>query len=276
MSFSTGVANSFVTFQPLTYVTDNGCVNQPLFCYPIRFSSDLAFQVNVPMPSVIPQDPAVDMIFKTISNGVETVVDDVAVTGAVTSDGSYGLFCDFSLSNLTNKFNDGECFTLWMRTDFDSKPDIYLSNECFTKIVDVCFTAKLLYSNNEDAFGFMYPTGWRNKIRLPLYFKNPVINTEQDVYVRSDGTRQKLFARLSRQYQVITDVMNEKAHENLVVALNHDEVLFEDVKPNDTIEVTFENEYSNQFPSMMLPISEWPAEFIVYETPFDELNSNCR
>jgi hypothetical protein len=70
--------------------------------------------------------------------------------------------------------------------------------------------------------------------------------------------------------------MNEKAHENLVVALNHDEVLFEDVKPNDTIEVTFENEYSNQFPSMMLPVSEWPAEFIVYETPFDELNSNCR
>ena len=95
MSFSTGVANSFVTFQPLTYVTDNGCVNEPLFCYPIRFNSDLAFQINVPMPSQIPQDPALDMIFKTISNGVETVVDDVVVVGAVTSDGSYGLFFDF-------------------------------------------------------------------------------------------------------------------------------------------------------------------------------------
>lgn len=276
MSFTTGVSNSFVTFQPLTYVTDSGCVNAPTFCYPIRYNYDLMFQMNIPMPQTIPQNPASEMTFQSISNGVATTVTGVLVSEQTIDPQTLGLFVNFGVSNLVNKYNDGECFTLRITTTFNAKPDIYESNECFTKIVDTCFTARLIYANNEDAFGFTYPTSWTNSIRLPLYFKNPVINTEQEVYVRSDGTRQKLFARLSRQYLVITDVMNEKAHENLVVAMNHDTVQFQDVKPNDTIEVTFENEYNNQFPSMMLPVSQWPAEFTVYETPFDELNSNCR
>lgn len=276
MTLSSGARNSFVTFDTQTWVTDNACIAPPFVCYPIRFSSDLSFQMNVFAPSRIPSDPSTEVEVYTVSNNVSTQVTGVTIYGEVLTNGLYALFFEFQGSTLGNVYNDGDCFTLTILTNFDDNVLGYGSNECFTKITDPCFTTAITYYNvNEDAFGFHYfdrpviGIPWYNKIRLPIYLKNPVINTEQEVYVRSDGTRQKLFARLFRQYQAITDIMSEKMHENLVVALNHDKIFF------DNIEVTFENEYNNQFPNMMLPVSQWPADFIVYETPFDELNSNC-
>ena len=282
MSFSLSPENSFVSFDQRYYVTDNLCTTPPNVCYPIRFSRDVSFQMNVPMPTVVPAVPADDITITTLSNGVGTTVTNWSVFALVISPTVYGLFFDFSNANLSSAYNDGECFQIVIETNFDER-QVYTSNECFQKITDTCFTTALRYWYNEDAFGFKYinprPSGvvpWYNQIRLPLYFKNPVVNTEQEVYVRSDGTRKKLYARLSKQYQVITDVMSERMHENLVVALNHDKVLFLDPKGVfSPIECTFELEYSNIFPSMMLPVSQWPAEFVVYETPFNELNSNC-
>ena len=270
---SVGPKNSFVSFRDDFHVTNSGCVNEPTVCYPIRNGKDLRFQMFV-LDDILQREPDIQVFTKKGNDFILVNNFDIEVTQYP----NYNVVnLSFENSNLAAFYNDGDCFTLMVRIDVEGLVNDYNSRECFTKIADTCFTMRVTYYNvNEDAFGFHYFGNFQNRIRLPIYLRNPIINTEQEVYLRSNGTRQKLFARLSRQYQAITDVMDERMHECLVVAMNHDKVfLSESGFASETFEVTFENEYNNQFPSMMLPVSQWPADFIVYETPFDELNTNC-
>lgn len=282
MASSIRVLNSFVTFGNTNdYITDTGCGITKGFCFPFVSGFDLAFQMQF-LTGVAFDD--FDFEIVSIKDGVETEVTNAIVDPNQITSLIVGVYFDFSNSNLGNEYNEGDCFTLKITAigTHGSGTYVFESDQCFQK-TDDCGTALLRYWNEEDAFGFDYyvltdsQENNYNRIRLPLYFKSPVVRNNQKVYVRSDGSRKKLFARLAMQYQCITDVMTEEVHQKLNVALQHDDVNFTIGNPSvKTFNCTFEDEYNNQFPNMMQPINAWPADFLVYETPFDQVNSNCQ
>lgn len=274
--------NSFVTFTDTTFLTDRSCGIVKPFCYPIYESADLKFQVQYSILGIVGDiDFAQTKITLTNADGVGTIqLSDVIVYDEFLGGGLLQLLFDFSAADIAD-WQDGECYHFKIElyvTPEEGAPYYQLlgvSNQCFQRIGDVCFTSRLDYSNNEAAFGFIFPTSdWTNRIRLPITFRNPQPKNDQKVYVRSNGTRKKLYARLSKQFEGVTDQMTEEAHQKLVVALSHDNITF--VTDNDySLECTFEDEYNQDFPKEMQGINIWGANFNVMETPFDEVNNNC-
>jgi len=287
--------NSFVTFYNLVndqgaeyFITDTACGIQKDFCYPIYDEKDLAFQVSVASDEVL--DSSNIIVNKVIDGTGVQVFDfvlDVEVTG--TYGGStpiYNIYISFFGSDLTNAMSDGDCFQLSLVLGTIEVSLLYMvSNQCFKKISDKCLTSQLRYINSENAFGFDYRSygtfpniGFtQNIIRLPIYFKEPIVSSDKNVYVRSDGSRKLLSARLAKKYKGIIDSVGEDVHQKLVVALNHDDIRFvPEEYPNTTgMKVTFEDEYNNEFPTIMQNVNVWPADFTIFVTPFNNFNSNC-
>jgi hypothetical protein len=114
-----------------------------------------------------------------------------------------------------------------------------------------------------------------NRIRLPLYFKEPNISSDKTVYVRPDGSRQLLSARLAKRYKGMIDEVPEETHQNLVIALNHDGIYFTPENFTTQIQARFEDEYNNNYPEIMQNVNIWSADFTIFETPFNNFNSNC-
>jgi hypothetical protein len=281
MASTVNVQNSFVTFGNRgEYITDTECGIIKDFCFPFVNGGDLAFQINFRTNEVAEN---FTFSFFSISGGASTQISNVISEAYQVDAFTVSLYLEFSNSDLGNLYNESDCFTLSIvAIGAAGSSYIFNSDQCFQKSDD-CGTAVLSYWNEENAFGFDYfvvtytQENNYNRIRLPIYFKSPNVRNNQKVYVRSNGSRKKLFARLSMQYQAITDMMTEEVHRALNVALQHDEVNFRIGNPSiKTFNCTFEDEYNNQFPNMMQPINAWPADFLVYETPFNEVNSNCK
>ena len=296
MATITNISNSFVTWYNFAtesgrseYVTDTICGIQKDFCLPIYDVYDLSFQVQVTtnvdlldpanLPPIYRNDPVPPPFVVPLTG----VIAKVNLVGTNT----YNIWFTFFASNLLDGLFDGDCFTLSIVFDDSSN---FVSNQCFKKIADKCLTTRVTYFNNENAFGFDYrvaviqinpppapplilPT--INAVRLPFYLKEPIISSDKNVYVRSDGSRKLLSARLSKKYKALVDHVPEEVHQNLVVALNHDVVTFYPDNITNGIRVRFEDEYNNNFPEVMQNVSIWSADFTIFETPFNNFNSNC-
>jgi hypothetical protein len=193
------------------------------------------------------------------------------------------------LSNLLDNTFDGDCFQLAFFCGV-AEPSFFVSNQCFKKVNDKCLTTKLAYTNASNAFGFLYRTAvvvinpppappllipTTNYIRLPLYFKEPNISSDKTVYVRPDGSRQLLSARLAKRYKGYVDEVPEEVHQNLVIALNHDGIYFTPENFTTQIQARFEDEYNNNYPEIMQNVNIWSSDFTIFETPFNNFNSNC-
>jgi hypothetical protein len=185
-------------------------------------------------------------------------------------------------SNLLDSIYDGDCFQLAFACGV-SEPSFFITNQCFKKVNDKCLTTKLQYINTSNAFGFVYRAFGTfpfisltyNYIRLPLYFKEPNISSDKTVYVRPDGSRQLLSARLAKRYKGMIDEVPEETHQNLVIALNHDGIYFTPENFTTQIQARFEDEYNNNYPEIMQNVNIWSADFTIFETPFNNFNSNC-
>jgi hypothetical protein len=271
--------NSFVRFNEQEFITDNDCGVVVDTCLPICEAGDLKFQFKVISNDYATSDDLLSafQVRRQTSSGL-TTISTVGKSIATLATNTYIMFLQFDISTLLSGLNDGDCFQLQFNFLRD-EPPAYLSTTsitCFKYSVDKCFTSRITYTNNEDAFGFYYPNAEnrRNAIRLPMYASNPAFDIEQKTYVRSNGERTKVFARLAKKYKFVTDFLTEELHQKLVVALNHDTVLIA-TSTNYQLECTFENEYNQDFPSIMQGMNVWPADFQVYETPFNEINNNC-
>jgi hypothetical protein len=273
--------NSFVTFYELandigrsSYITDTECGIQKNFCYPIFSEADVRYQTSFFTNSIL---TSANFEFWRDDFLLTGVAADVLVTGSYFGVPIYTLLVDYSPSDLTNGLAEGDCFSLKITITGMGFPT-FISNQCFKKISDRCLTSQLVYTNTSNAFGFTYDwTGVNvfNVIRLPIYFKEPIVNGDKNVYVRSDGSRKLLSARLSKSYKGYVDSVTEEVHQKLVVALNHDTIEFYvETNPN-AIRCRFEDEYNNEFPTIMQNVSIWPADFTIFETPFNNFNSNC-
>jgi len=290
------IPNSFVTFYNLAndlgipeYVTDTECGIQKDFCYPIYEVGDVAFQTQIVSSEVINNVT----VYKVPTSGTGIILNDV-ITSIVTNGTQsgvpiYNIYFSFVLSNLLDNTFDGDCFQLAFACGI-SEPSFFISNQCFKKVNDKCLTTKLAYTNTSNAFGFYYRTAvvvinpppappllipTTNYIRLPLYFKEPNISSDKTVYVRPDGSRQLLSARLAKRYKGYVDEVPEEVHQNLVIALNHDGIYFTPENFTTQIQARFEDEYNNNYPEIMQNVNIWSSDFTIFETPFNNFNSNC-
>jgi hypothetical protein len=283
------IDNSFVTFYQLGQDPDNGgfltnteCGIQKGFCYPIYDEKDLLFQTSVISTEVIDENNIV--VYKII-DGTGIQVSDVAfqVTEIGLFGGStpiYNIYFSFFSSTLTENLADGDCFQLSVTVGTIEAELLYMiSNQCFKKINDQCYTSKLFYNNSENAFGFTYGvgSGQPNAIRLPIYFKEPNNPSNREVYTRSNGTRKTLSARVDKTYKAYIDEVLEETHQKLVIALCHDLVRFvpENYININGFECIFDNEYNQNFPTIMQNVDIWSADFTIFVTPFNAVNSNC-
>jgi hypothetical protein len=291
------IPNSFVTFYNLAndlgipeYVTDTECGIQKDFCYPIYEVGDVAFQTQIVSSEVISSVT----VYKVPTSGTGIILNDV-ITSIVTNGTQsgvpiYNIYFSFVLSNLLDNTFDGDCFQLAFFCGV-AEPSFFVSNQCFKKVNDKCLTTKLAYTNASNAFGFLYRTAvvvinpppappllipTTNFIRLPLYFKEPNISSDKTVYVRPDGSRQLLSARLAKRYKGYVDEVPEEVHQNLVIALNHDGIYFTPENFTTQIQARFEDEYNNNYPEIMQNVNIWSSDFTIFETPFNNFNSNCQ
>jgi hypothetical protein len=283
------IDNSFVTFFKISnqlgidkWVTDSDCAIKQDFCIPVFDREDLAFQNNFISTQDLRSDGAVQ-VFTT--DGVSSVqvfgyllqVEQIGTFGGSTP--IYNVWIDFVGSDLSSSYTDGECFTIVLSLGGTS-PELFQSNQCFKKIADKCLSVRLVYTSTDNCFGFYYDTTptRRNRVRLPIYLKDPLIDGEKTIYQRQDGTTKLVSARLRKRFKCIVDSVPESIHQRLNVALNHDNVriVTDNEFPNlNGFQAVFEGEYNNIFPSIMQQVNAWPAEFMVYQTPYNQVNSNC-
>jgi hypothetical protein len=287
------IPNSFVTFYNLSnnlgipeYVTDTDCGIQKDFCYPIYDEKDLAFQVNIASSEVLTSGNVDVQIIPASGTGITLTGYSISIVANGTYGGStpiYNIYINFFGSDLTNAMSEGDCFKIGILTGGTIDLAYFVSNQCFKKVNDKCLTTKLEYINTSNAFGFVYRSFGTfpsialtlNRIRLPLYLKEPNISSDKTVYVRPDGSRQLLSARLAKRYKGMIDEVPEETHQNLVIALNHDGIYFTPENFTTQIQARFEDEYNNNYPEIMQNVNIWSADFTIFETPFNNFNSNC-
>jgi hypothetical protein len=274
----TDARNSFITFNEQLFLTQRECAIVKPFCLPVFNASDIAFQFILNSTDSLSDINSRLRIRTKALDGIFTFVTGFTKEVVELSTGVYVVVIVLQDSTLIDPYAVGECFQINFGLSFEG--EIFYNKtavQCFQVVADTCFTSKLSYYNIEDAFGFIYGDIALkfNRIRLPIYFKNPQPQNDQKVYVRSSGTRQKLYARLAKKWFGLIDMTTEEVHQKLVVALSHDFVTFE-TDNGYNLECTFEDEYNQDFPdNVMQGINVWTANFSVMETPFDEVNNNC-
>jgi hypothetical protein len=176
---------------------------------------------------------------------------------------------------------DGECFYLTATVD----GDVYTSN-CFTFTADRCFTTRIKYRCNEDAFGFTYfiddgsggniLDGYYNEVRLFFYLRHPELKASESVYRKSTGDYVKLSAIMENIWEGLVDFGNKDFHRRLFVALGHDDF---QISPNESAFAQFmkDGEYAIKWEkSGGFVLDSAPATFTVKESPFHNFNSNCK
>lgn len=277
------IPSSFINLNPELYLTDRDCAIVKPFCLPIYEAADLKFQLRVNILGLVGSINFDNTRISLLDSdgSVWATVLDATITNYLEGEGIYYLHFDFTDSDILLDWAIGACHAIKVELELtpESGPieyiDLGTSFQCLQRIPDNCYSSKITYYNNESAFGLYYPnSNWACSIRLPIYFRNAQVKNDQDVYVRSNGTRTKLYARLSKQYQGLVDNVTEEVHQKLVIALSHDNVTF--VTDNGyELECTFENEYNNNFPEILMGVNVWTSDFLVMETPFDEQNNNC-
>lgn len=158
------------------------------------------------------------------------------------------------------------------------------TTNCFQKPASTCYTTKIVYGCDENAFGFYAGltapstiTPFQMSIRLPMWLYAPQYPGEEKGYQRSDGEFVKLSERINKTWTLETDWKEEQFHERLRVALSCDNIEV----TNENAQLTDEGIYKKDEYSL-----EWSEEVKNYPfakattTVFKKLlsrstNSNC-
>lgn len=179
-------------------------------------------------------------------------------------------------------YEPGDCFSLCVwhmninATTGAFNTGFYLgSTNCFTVVQSNCFTTKLEYGCNEDAFGF-YGQGFFNSIRLPMYLSRGQYDSDEKGYQKSNGQFVKLAERVNKTYELRTDWMPEQWHDRLRVALSCDTVQVTNENANITeVAIYKKDEYEIEWDGEIdFPLARGKAK--VFKALFAKsVNSNC-
>lgn len=111
-----------------------------------------------------------------------------------------------------------------------------------------------------------------NRVRLPIKVTRPQLVAERDIFRKANGEIKVLSVVIRKQYEGETDLLPEKYHERLIIALSHDDVRIEGERYIGN--VVQDGDYTiNWVDFLDYPIAK--ATFKVFATPFDASNTNC-
>ncbi len=132
------------------------------------------------------------------------------------------------------------CFTYGI---LNASKEVIACSNLFRKETDCCYISRIEYGNNEDAFGFSYPTGITNMVNMPFFLSSPNYQVKEEVYRQTDGTYKRITADIEKEYEVETDYMSEFMHDKLIVALKHDTVIVTSNRLNFESQVSQQGDY---------------------------------
>ena len=308
---------SFVTLGDYPYDLTT-CYTPETICLPLRTIDDIRFMVYAsvlsPTPFIrdaersifaypIPLDA--DCQYDEIPNRYDlkplaATVDEVSdLVGAVA-------VVSFNIQNVTSfddipVFGSGgiisvdDCFKfliveVW--TGLNSAGERVVVSEttlgctnCFKRIDDDCYVSRLMYSNNENAFGFYYndagtDLGNANRILLPLYLHSPKLNSNESSYMTSSGTYIKLSERIEEELTLQTTYLPQGLHRRIKIALAHDNLNI--LNQNYAEQVNISNDFICREPYSI----DWDSDIkdlqlaqastkVIVSAPLSLYNSNC-
>lgn len=176
-------------------------------------------------------------------------------------------FVDFPELDLDTINTD--CFTYAI---LDKDKNLIACSNLFEKVTDCCYVSKIEYSNNEDAFGFTYPTGVTNSINFPFFLHSPKYPTTEKIYKQTNGQYKRLSADIEKEYNCETDYIQESYHDKLITALKHDTVIVTSNRLGFTTQMSQQGDYSPDWNSKIDFTSK--AEFKLRKY-FNGKNNNC-
>jgi hypothetical protein len=118
-------------------------------------------------------------------------------------------------------FQPGECFAYGIKNETSGIVGISNTHRVLR---DGHFTTLLTYSNDENAFEFVYDGANPNIVRLPFYLSRPQWPVKKKVYVKSNGVHKLTSAFIEETYELRTEYLPAEMHRYTVFALAHDHV----------------------------------------------------
>lgn len=173
-------------------------------------------------------------------------------------------FPELPLDSINN-----DCFTYAI---LDSAKELIACSNLFHKETDCCYITKIEYSNNEDSFGFTYPTGVTNMVSLPFFLHSPSYPTTEKIYKQTNGVYKRLSADIEKEYECETDYFNEAIHDKLITALKHDIIIVTSNRLGTEDQMTQQGDYNLNWNSNIEFTAM--AEFKLKKY-FNGKNSNC-
>lgn len=136
----------------------------------------------------------------------------------------------------------------------------------FKRVPSTSYLTKVIYSGNEDQYGFYYPGDTVfNQVLLPLYLRFPKFPENRKVYKKSSGQFKVLSASIEKEWEMITENMPASFHERIAVLLAHDNISF-----NGT-SVTKKDDYNIDWQELV-EVAQAKCKML---TAFEGRNSNC-
>lgn len=236
---------SFIKFG--SYETQDACCKgNGVPVLPIASETDLSFQVtletdtvweSVRIESLLPTQCQFYIARGTNNDGLPLftnlirnwVIEDNLYFDVYRTGKKHVTFCwNKPLKDITELLACNECFQFGVHfSAIDIGGPLQsvggLSNP-FMLTCDDCFESVLEYSNANDYAGFYYchTNGFKNRIRLPLYFSYPKPVEEVGIYKKSNGQVIQHYNILNREYIARTERFTHFLHEKLQIALAHE------------------------------------------------------
>ena len=130
-----------------------------------------------------------------------------------------------------------------------------------------CDNAMLKFRGKNNDYGFDYSNDNYQIIRLGIGLYNPKYPTNQTQYRKQNGAFRNGVVAIDKQYDLITDNMDEVTHDALKVALKHREVYIDGVEMFNT------GDYEVVEYDPILKLAQATATVVVQG--YNKTNNNC-
>ena len=164
-----------------------------------------------------------DIAFQAMSNRAITSVAVVDMSGDVVEETNTDIARIGNMYFIKPLFSSlPDCFRLALKSGQDL---LVGESNVFVSVDDDGYSSRLEYRSGEDNFGFTYSLSrFFNTVRLPLHLKEPRFSQSREVYAMLSGRQKILAASVRDEYDLETDYMCGEMHNQLIIALMHDEV----------------------------------------------------
>ena len=169
----------------------------------------------------------------TIANGSNWDITAYFDTPEYNTMDDYNAANEAALGLFFKRINPGDCFRLIfiideMNADNSMRRRTYMGcSNCFKYTpASECYTSVIEYRSAASCFDFDYTDFpfFYNRVELPVYLRDPVMNDDTKIYTKSDGSVIKLYERKEEQYMLETDTMPYTWLKALDIAVSHDTI----------------------------------------------------